>query len=244
MKLALCVPWDSPFVFLKFARSALNLAHPAETEVQWFFGEGWCPARRHTDACERALAWGADLLCILGADQEYPGDMLPRLLEHWVVKRGIIAAMVPFRGYVSWNPMQPFQPLAWRAAATEDENQHLQLLTREGGALQRATIIGTGVVLFHSDLLRQLPRPWFAEAFDPLTMHRTADQDSRFIRRLGEENGVSLWVDTTIKVLHDHVMSIDDTYQQRFADWADPATPGIDRSICRFLAELPTIGGA
>ena len=45
-RLGICVPWNSPFVFLKFAKSALNLQPPDGYEVRWFFGEGWAPARR------------------------------------------------------------------------------------------------------------------------------------------------------------------------------------------------------
>lgn len=253
-KLALCVPWDSPFTFFKFTKSALNLAHPSGWELQWFFGSGWCPARRHADACEQALAWDADLLCILGADQEYPPDMLPRLLQSWQRVGGMIAALVPFRGYVSWQQMAPFQPLAWRLdpgvagmrvfRGAQQDADMLKLVTPKDGDLQRAHIIGSGVLLFHRDVLLGLKKPWFYESVDPETFHRTADQDTRFVWRMQTEVGVPLHIDTTIRVKHDHVFSIDETFQHRFLDWMDRDEPSRDPVITRFRDELPTIPSA
>ncbi len=247
LKLGICLPWDSAFMFTKFVMSALNLQHPEGYEVQWFSGHGWCPARRHADACEQAIDAGADLLLILGADQTYPPDMLCRLVARWeqVGGQGIIGAMVPMRGYVSWQgDLKPFQPLAWRSPdAWSDCAGTPALIRREDGDFVRANIIGTGVTLFHRDVFLSLKDPKFYEHVDPETMHRVADMDSTFVRRLQVETGTPLYVDTTILVGHCHVFEIDDTYAERFADWADPATPGIDRTICRFRAELPTTGG-
>ncbi len=237
-KLALCLPWDSAFMFTKFTMSALNLQHPEGYEVRWFGGRGWCPARRHADACEQAIAWGCDLLCILGADQVYEPDLLCRLIHRYeqVGGQGMIAAMVPMRGFVDWQAeMQPFQPLAWQS----DEHGQLHIIVRDQGEFLHAHIIGTGVLLFHRDVYLSLKNPKFYERVDPETMHRVADMDSNFVRRMQFETGTRLYVDTTIMVKHCHVFEIDDTFQRRFADWADPATPGIDRSIVRFREELP-----
>ena len=251
-KLGICVPWDSPFVFTKFTESVMNLQPPDGYVVNAFWGHGWCPARRHADACEQAIQWGADLLCILGADQVYPQqDMLQRLVDRWKQTGGIIGALVPFRGFVQWNEgMRPFEPLAWRIEADNELddngklviNEHRRPIRREDGDFQRAHLIGTGVTLFSREVLLSLKLPWFYERVDPESFHRVADQDSRFISRLQIEAGVALWVDTTIQVRHANVFLIDNTYSERFADWADPATDS-DRAICRFRAELPTTGG-
>ncbi len=178
--------------------------------------------------------------------------MLPRLVARYQETGGIIGALVPFRGFVDWNDdMRPFQPLAWRLEAenTLDANGHLQItearhvVRREDGDLQRAHMIGTGVTLFHRDVYLALKEPRFYERIDPQTFHRVADMDSRFLSRLQTEGGAALYIDTTIQVKHLHIFDIDDSYQERFADWADPATDS-DRTICRFRAELPTTGGA
>lgn len=243
-KLGLCVPWDSPFVFKKFAQYALNLQPPAGFEVNWFWGGGWCPARRHIDACEQAIGWGADLLCILGADQEYrQQDMLQRLVDRWesIGGRGLIAAMIPFRGYVDWQPMQPFEKLAWRWPTLEEDAAGVGLvpIRPEDGDFQKANVIGSGVLLFHKDVLLSMKKPWFYERVDPESMQRVADMDATAISRMQTETGTPLYIDTTIQVQHDHVFSIDESFPVRFADWANHETRGIDRGIIRFREELP-----
>lgn len=250
VKLAICVIWDSPFMFSKCVDSLLNLHYPDGFEAHWFRGIGWGPSRRHNDAMEKALAWGADLIVILGADQTYPGDMLEKLTEDYRQTGGMIGALVPFRGYVDWMPeLRPFIPVAWRLdpglagirefRGVDLDPDMLKIIDPTHGSLQRAHIVGSGVLLFHRDVLLALRRPWFYETVDRDTMHRVADTDTRFVWRMQVEAGVQLWIDTTIKVGHLHIFDIDDTYQDRFADWADPSTEGIDRSIIRFKEDLP-----
>lgn len=243
-KLALCTPWDSPFTWREPMRDLVRLAcyfRRPGWALDFFMGRGWCPARRHADMCEQALAWGADFILILGADQTYDTDLIERLVRRYEATRGIIAAMVPMRGYVDWQPMRPFQPLAFRAPYTDADDTQCAVIHREDGDFVRANIIGTGVVLFHTGLLTHLKKPWFAEHYDRETWHRTADMDSGFLTRLQRETGTFLYVDTTIRVGHKHDFTIDDSFQQRFADWADPTTPDVDRAICRFRAELPHV---
>jgi hypothetical protein len=63
----------------------------------------------------QALEWDADLICIVGADQVHPLDMLSRLVDRYFeTQGGVISALVPFRGYVAWQFMKPFQPMGWR----------------------------------------------------------------------------------------------------------------------------------
>lgn len=249
------MPWDSPFVFRRFVESALNLRHPSGYEVQWCMGGGWSPARRHIDALEKALAWGADLLVILGADQVYEPDVLERLTARWeqLGVGSIISALVPLRGFIDWQgTLRPFQPLAWRLECDgvrafrgyDVDGDMMKVVSPADGDLQRAHIVGSGCILFHRDLYLALKPPQFYERVDPETMYRVADQDTRAVWRLQEEAGGTLWVDTTIKVQHLHIFPIDETFQDRFADWADPSTPGIDRTICRFREELPHHGAA
>ena len=58
--------------------------------------------------------------------------------------------------------------------------------------------------------------------------------DTRFSWRLQWEAGATLWVDTSITVKHLHIFAIDDTFSERFADWAVPH-PGVDLDICQYL---------
>lgn len=245
LKLAVGYPWSSPFMFTSFVDAALNMRHPEGCEVRYFRGKGWCPARRHLDVCEQALQWGADLILIIGSDQVHPDDMLCRLVDRYQEGCDVITAMVPARGYVGWQEMRPFQPMAWRLK--HDANGNRCVMPRDGihidadmmecvevsdGDLQECDFIGSGVLLFPADVLRGLRQPWFFESVDPTNMQRLANMDCNFVWRLKAEAHVRVWVDTTIKVKHSHVFDVDETYQNRFEDWK---VKGIgDANICRY----------
>lgn len=250
-KLAVGYPWSSPFTFTAFTETMLNLRHPAGWDVRFFRGTGWCPARRHIDLCEQALAWGADYILIVGADQVHPEDMLERLIARVEEGYTAVAALVPARGYLSWQPMKPFQPMAWRfrrAAAhgvdpgrqfgvmpyrgqARDGDRVEVIVPTPGRAMERVDFIGSGVLLVHRDHVLALEPPWFHETIDPKTFHRIANQDATFVWRLKIEAGVQVWLDTTIEVEHAHVFRIDRSYQERFADWANGHG---DPTICRY----------
>lgn len=242
MKLAFGVPWTSPFVYTRFADSVINLRRPQRArpvlgqlgyreplESRFFRGSGWCPARRHTALCEDALAWGADLICILGADQLYPEDLLERLVARWDEGYEVISALVPARGYIGWQEMEPFQRMAWRIKAgglaeadalLRGEAQNtVEVIRPEDGDVQRINFIGSGVLMFHRDHLLALKRPWFEENINPETYERLASMDTGFVWRLQTEAGAKVWVDTTIPVQHLHTFAIDDSFGPRFADW-------------------------
>jgi hypothetical protein len=244
-KLAVGYPWSSPFVFTSFADHLPNLQHPEGYEVRFFRGQGWCPARRHAHICEQAMAWGADLICIIGTDQIHPEDMLPRLVSR-IERDGceVITALVPTRGYVDWQDMKPFQPLAWRFKRTNGnapmrqfrglalDPDAIEIIKPEDGDLQRVNFIGSGVLMFQRDHLLALDLPWFSEMVDHKTQQRLSNMDCRFVWRLQSEAHAKVWVDTTIKVKHLHVFNIDDTYQNRFDDWMQPNMG--DAAICRY----------
>jgi len=232
MKLAVGYPWSSPFAFTGFTEHLPNLQRPKDVDVRFFRGTGWCPARRHIDICEQALKWDADLICIIGADQVHPEDMLPRLYDRFVEGYEVISAMVPCRGYVNWQPMKPYQPMAWRFKTNDEmcsnkirefngmrtDPDMIHVITRNDGDVVKCNFIGSGVLMFHRDHLLALKKPWFFETINPEDMVREASMDCKFVWRLQQEANAVVWVDTTIMVKHLNVMPIDDTYQKRFAD--------------------------
>lgn len=240
-KLAVCTPWASPFMFTGYSDSQLNLRHPTGWAVRYIRGVGWCPARRHIDLCEKALAWGADWICILGADQQHPEDLLPRLVARVEEGYDVISALVPARGYVGWQGMQPFQRMAWRFQRPHTVGMEavnalaatlpaIEAIDPAAGDVQEINFIGSGVLMFHREHLLALRQPWFAERFDPLTYERLASMDTTFVWRLQAEAGAHVYVDTTIAVRHLHIFPIDETYSARFADWAEPGKG--DPAIC------------
>lgn len=253
MRLAVCTPWTSPFVWTRYVDSMLNLERPAEVrnilgrveplEVRFFRGSGWCPAKRHLSACVQALEWGADLICIVGADQVYEPDMLRRLVARWEQGYEVVAALVPARAFIGWQDMRPFQPMAWRikrtAGASIDglnlagiTSAHVEVIDPAAGEMQEVNFIGSGVLMFHRSHLEAMTFPWFTETYDPATMERTASMDTRFVWALQVEAGARVWVDTTIRVKHLHAFEIDETFSDRFADWAHPGVG--DPQLCRF----------
>lgn len=244
MKLAVGYPWYSPFIWTATTDSLLSLKHPLGVQVKFFRGGGWSPARRHTHICEQALEWGADLICIVGSDQVYDEDLLERLIARHQEGYEVVSALVPCRGYFHWQDMRPFQPMAWRFRKSnqidpirEFEGQSgdmIEYIRPEDGEMQRINFIGSGVFMFHRDHLAMMKRPWFFEKVDPETQNRTASMDTTFCWRLQSEAHATVWVDTTIKVKHLHTFEVDETFQNRFADWADG---GGDPNVCLYPKE-------
>lgn len=245
-KLACCWIWTSPFVWSSSVASMLQLLRPDGVEVQFFQGKGWSPAARHNNACEQAVAWGADHIVILGADQVYEQDMLERLMARRNEGYEVVAALVPTRGYVASMQMKPFQRMAWRikgnglAPVAWDKSTILEIINPKDGDMQRIDFIGSGVIMFDVDHLLALKRPWFFETIDPQTQLRTACMDTKFCYRLRMEAFAQVWVDTTIKVIHLHAMPIDASFEDRFNDWT---TPGVgDPTICQHEPALAAAG--
>lgn len=244
-KLAVGYPWSSPFLFSRFTKHMLNMERPDGWDVEFFQGEGWCPSRRHAHICEQALASNADVICIVGTDQIHPRDMFPRLIRRMTHDNcEVITALVPTRGYVAWQPMKPFQPMAWRWKTRDGvvplreyrgmdiDPDMIEVIDPKAGDLQRVNFIGSGVLMFQRDHLLALDLPWFSEMVEHKTQQRVSNMDCRFVWRLQMEAHAKVWVDTTIKVRHLHVFEIDESFQDRFDDWMQPNMG--DATICRY----------
>lgn len=260
MKLAIGVPWSSPFIWTRHYETMMNLERPPlarnalgelePLETRFIRGQGWCPARRHADFCEKAIAWGADLICVLGADQIHPEDTLTRLIGRWNQGFEVVAALVPARGFVAWQDMKPFQPMAWRfrSGSTESagdvvlgDQPEIEVINRRGEVMQQVDFIGSGVLMFHREHLLALRKPWFSETYNPETMERLASMDTTFVWRLQVEAGARVWVDTTILVRHLNAFEIDETYSERFADWMNPGSG--DPAICNYQHPMGAAAG-
>lgn len=227
-KLAVCWPWTSPFSWTESVESMLELRHPEGYEVRFFRGRGWGPAARHIYACEKAVAWGADHILILGADQVYEPDLLERLVARRAEGCEVIAALVPTRGHIADQNMRPFQRMAWRLQGDglnpiPWDRAKLEIIDPSAGDLQRIDFIGSGCLMFDRDHLEALERPWFFEKVDAKTQERTACMDSTFVYRLRMEAYAQVWLDTTIRIRHLHAFKIDETFPDRFVDWAQPS---------------------
>lgn len=213
-KLAVCYPGDMQSVFMAAFASVVNIENP-DCEVKWFRGVGWCQARRRTHVCEQALEWGADLICQLDIDQIYEPDVLKRLLKRIDEGCDVVAAMVPLRGYIRASKTKPFGGAAWKM-----NEGCFEQIVRSDSDLQEAEFPTSACVMFKSDVLEKLSKPWYQNKYDPKTWRLIQGEDGTFFYRLSLV-GIKSFVDTTIKVKHCHVFQIDETYSERFADWAD-----------------------
>lgn len=235
-------------MFADCVDSLLALQRPEGWDVEFVRGRGWCSARRHIDICEKALRAKATYILILGADQVYDPDLLCRLTARLEEGYEAVCALVPTRGFLPWQDMMPFQPLAWRLKTLEelspdgkpnrrpfrglaDDADMVHVIKREDGDMQRVHFIGSGVLMFHRDHLLALKPPWFYETVAQETQTRIANMDCRFVHRLCNEAHATLWIDTTIKVRHLHIFQIDDTFAERFSDWAQ-GRGNPDKVIC------------
>jgi hypothetical protein len=213
----------------------LQIRHPEGYEVTFFQGRGWSPATRHNHACEQAVAWGADHIVILGADQVYEPDLLERLIARREAGYEIISAVIPTRGYIADMDMKPFQRMAWRVRgkgtqAVNWDRAELEIIDTRAGEMQRIDFVGSGCIMFDRDHLLSLERPWFFETIDAKTQQRTACMDTKFCFRLRQEAYAQVWADTTIRIKHLHAFEVDESFPDRFLDWM---TPGVgDPQIC------------
>lgn len=248
-RLGVVYPWQSPFFYTRCAESLLHLRHPDGCDVDFFRGSGWSPAVRHINGCEQAYAWGSDFIVIVGSDQLYDADLLCRLMARMEEGYDAVACMLPTRGFLAWNHgMKPFGKVAWRFKSSTKgigtvvrqyhgqsiDGDMLELINPEEGDMQKCHFVGSGVIMFRREHLDSLAKPWFFETINAETQQRWASMDTRFSFRLQCEAGATLWVDTTIKVKHLHIFAIDETFSERFADWAMPS-PDVDMDICRYL---------
>lgn len=234
-KLAVGFPWDSPFMYSETAENLMNLQEPENFEVRLIRGKGWCPAKRHVDLCEKAIEWGADLICIVGADQIHPEDMLVRLVRRFMEGYEVVGAIVPTRGFIDFQPMKPFERIAWRMKdimkmetgrpfrGLRHDPDMVHAVRPVDGGMQRVNFIGSGVLMFHRDHLLSLEKPWFRETVVDDSYNRIANMDCSFVYRLQTEAFATVWVDTSIDVKHLSIFPIDDTYPERFADMAKGA---------------------
>lgn len=248
MKIAVCYPWSMEEVKTRFADTALNLERPAGHAVRFFRGSGWSSARRHNHCLEQAVAWGAELIIFIGADQAYRSeDMLVRLVKRYEEGHSFVTALVPIRGHIQGQGTKPFQPIVWRHHRDASGNSvppahpyDAHIITREEGELVAANGSGTGVLMFPVTALMKLSPPWFTEHGAGPAFERVSCTDWPFVNRLICEAGLPLMCDTTIMVTHLQVMEIDDSFTDRFADWDQPGKG--DPSLCA-VASLPRFDG-
>ena len=214
-------------VFARCVESLVAIEHPSDCEVRWFFGRGWCQARRRNHAAQQALDWEAEYIATLDLDQIYEPDILARLLQRHFEGIRLVAAMVPMRGYVKSGGVKPFGRLGWKI-----EDGKFVAVDPEDGVLQRAEFPTSAAMMFRAEDLKRLSRPWYFFTYKPEDWAQVHGEDANFALRMLNELQVEGWVDTTIRVKHAHVFEIDETFSERFSDWSEKGVG--DERICTY----------
>jgi GT2 family glycosyltransferase len=99
---------------------------------------------------KRAIDQGAEWLLFIDDDHVFPDDLLLRLLAH---ELPIVGAL-----YVQRQP--PFRPLAY-SARLENRYEFLDLTKHGPNDLVEVAALGTGGMLIRSEVLHEMPFPWF-----------------------------------------------------------------------------------
>lgn len=227
-KIAVCIPWGSPFMWMHTAFNLMNLNRPEGVEVRYINGMGRDPAGRHMWGVKRGIEWGATHICFLGADQLHPFNILEKFCYH--MERGwpAVTALVPIRGRVVVKGIDaPFQKVAWKLKENVEKTispnlpstDDLEMIDPMDGKYQEVHILGSGAMLFDINLLYAMRKPWFVEAKADEDAHREAAMDTTFVWRLCTEAGGRMLADLTIDIKHLDVFPIDESYGVRFGDW-------------------------
>lgn len=226
-KIAVCVPWDSSFMFTANAFNMLNWERPEDCELRFFMGAGWCPAARHNDAVEKALAWEADLVMFNGADHLCPFDIVKRMKGRIDEGWDMVHAMVPSRGVVGVDGT-PFKSISYKMVSGAHAPTEMAVLYMPKGQTEIIThtdepqethICGTGNIMMKAEIFSGLQKPYFEEFIRKDGMYgRWCVQDSNFVYRCTIESGARMFCDTTIRLVHLDVFGIDDSFTERFKD--------------------------
>jgi hypothetical protein len=228
-KLAVLVPWSSPFFWTVTAFNLMNLKHPEGWEVRFIAGEGFCPANRHNACIIRALNWGAHAMCFMGPDHWVETDTLVKLIGHLDDGWDMACGWVPSRGAkigpndiayprIAYKKKDPDTLPSVRIPVLHHNDNEWDIITT-GAESQEIHIIGSGILMFKVEVVADMKRPWFSEfiARDEL-YSRFPVQDSHFVYRCTIVGGNRLWLDTTIEAYHLDVFPIDDNYMEMYKD--------------------------
>lgn len=238
-KLAVIVPWDSPFVFTAFAFNIANMERPDGYVVNFFMGSGFCPAARHNDGIAKAQQWGADIIMFDGADHLCDLKILKKMLKS-MESNGvpIVQASPPSRG-VCDGVDGAFKRISYKIKKPvygeypvigNKEKDTLETVPTDQGP-QVVHVCGTGNIMFDASILEQLERPYFVEFIGNKELFtRIPVMDSNFVSNITINKGIPMVYEPDIEITHLDVFAIDKTYQDRFSDKAENKkwTPAFD----------------
>ena len=242
-KIAVCVPWNTPFVWTYPVFNLMNLNRPDGVDVKFVHGEGRDAAGRHMWSVWKGIEWGATHICFLSADQLHPMDILEKFCSHMEDGWTIATAAIPVRGKIPGFE-KPFSKIAWKwknPSKTKPPRlpsmDEFELIDPADGPYQEICVVGTGALMIDVDLLYAMKKPWFVEMPADINARRIAAMDTTFTWRLTTEAKGRMICDLTIDIQHLDVFPIDETYSDRFSDWEEGERKNV---LCRYLDKPST----
>lgn len=131
--------------------SLFGLAHPPNTRIEWGITSDRCIGRN--SCAKRALEAGSEWIIFLDDDHAFPPSLLTQLLAH----------DVPVVGALYLQRCKPFLPIAYTAKTAGGFYVPLRLNEYAPDELIEVHAVGTGGMLIRSEVLREVPYPWFEQ---------------------------------------------------------------------------------
>ena len=159
MKVAICTPvhGDPKLLFTRNLADLVTAATKAGLDVQWFAQQSSIVTISRIRLAEAALAWGADHLLWIDADQAFPPDALDRLLAHHE----------PIVGCNYARKTDPSGPTALALGATDETQLVWTTLEKaQHGEIEEVDALGLGMCLVVAEVFRAVEKPWFNMEFD------------------------------------------------------------------------------
>lgn len=174
-----------------FSVCLTQLRHPVNTQLLWKLTSDRIIGRNAI--VKDALEAGTEWLMFLDDDHSFPADILLQLLSH---EQPIVGALYLQR-------QTPFTPIAYGEKNDDGTYTPLRFHEIPEKGLVEVAACGTGGMLIRSEVLHQMPYPWFE--------HGVASEDLMFCDH-ARALGFPIYVDTGIRMGHLSMASVWPTY--------------------------------
>lgn len=183
--------------YTMFSVCLTQLRHPVNTQLLWKLTSDRIIGRNAV--VKDALEAGTEWVMFLDDDHAFPGDILLRLLSH---EQPVVGALYLQR-------QTPFTPIAYSEKNDDGTYTPLRFHEIPEKGLVEVAAVGTGGMLIRSEVLREIPEPWFE--------HGVASEDLMFCDKV-RALGIPIHVDTGIRMGHLSMASIWPSYTN--GEWA------------------------
>ena len=199
-KLAIGIPLVSDRVHTQFLDSFIRMRKGNFVYCRPMFPTGFTSdiASVRNSIVEQAVLAGCTHLLFMDTDQNYPIDVVEKLVAH---KKDIIGAKVHMR-------YPPFMPTIYRY----DKKVEQYYILKEEEWVNKEELIevdatGTGCILIKTDVFLDMKQPWFE--FIKNDDGVVVGEDINFCKK-AKDLGYNIYIDPSIKVNHMSNLEVDE----------------------------------